>query len=65
MKIDISKEEAAEILRWYWVMNYATARLEDTHINSPGEVGSNLLKKLTLVTAENHEQRKKKSKRKD
>jgi len=65
MKIDISKEEAVEVLRWYWIMTYASARLEDTHIDPAGDLGSEILKKLTAVTAENHEQRKKKSKSKD
>ena len=65
MKIDISKEEAVEVLRWYWIMTYASARVEDTHIDPAGDLGSEILKKLTAVTAENHEQRKKKSKSKN
>ena len=64
-KIDISKEEAAEMLRWYWVMTYAAVRLEDTHIDSGGDIRSEILKKLTDLTAEKNSQRKKNLKRKD
>lgn len=64
-KIDISKEEAAEMLRWYWVMTYAAVRLEDTRIDSGGDIGSEILKKLTDLTAEKNSQRKKNLKKKD
>lgn len=53
------------MLRWYWVMTYAAVRLEDTRIDSGGDIGSEILKKLTDLTAEKNSQRKKNLKRKD
>jgi len=53
------------MLRWYWVMTYAAVRLEDTHIDSGGDIGSEILKKLTDLTAEKNSQRKKNLKRED
>lgn len=53
------------MLRWYWVMTYAAVRLEDTHIDSGGDIRSEILKKLTDLTAEKNSQRKKNLKRED